>query len=272
MNETETKENSAGDLTRLRSDIDRLFQEGYSNQEMADELNRDCRVIARNLRELKKRWARAAARQKSVLSQTQCATVYREAMDGWRRSQNPKLTTTEQKDPEKEAPKTTTRRSEGPGDKTFLQAAVAALKALRQFAADSPPGSPAAATGDAEYLALLQVLTPEQLENLNHEQLRRIRSAVDAFRSEVDAHRNQPGRCQDQPAGLHPAHAAELPGELAPPDAGADAGPRGGGGLPAADGLHAAAARQERTGEPPLPGLHAGPRPGVAADRGQPHP
>ena len=51
---------------------------------------------------------------------------------------------------------------------------------------------------------------------------------------------------------------AGLPHELAPQDAGEDAGPDGGGELPPADGLHAAAARQERTGEPPLSGLMLG--------------
>ncbi len=137
MNEvSEEKVPPTTDRLKFLAEIERLYLEGWSNADMAEALGSKPLIVARNLRELKKRWARAAARQKSVLSMTQCATVYREAMDGWRRSQEPKVTTTEQKDPEKEAPKTTTRREEGPGDKTFLQAAVAALKALRQFAAE----------------------------------------------------------------------------------------------------------------------------------------
>ena len=95
--------------------------------------------VGRNLRELKNRWAHAAARQRAAVSQTQCAAIFREAMQAWFRSQQPKLTTTEQTNAEDQTVKTTIRRVEGPGDKTFLMAAVAALKALRQF--DAPPGA-----------------------------------------------------------------------------------------------------------------------------------
>ena len=113
------------------------------------------------------------------LSRTQCAAVFREAMQGWFRSQQPKLTTTEQTNSEDEKVKTTTRRQEGPGDKTFLMAAVAALKAIRQFDAD--PQAKDRDAGDEVYLAILQLLTPEQVDNLNHVQLQRVRRAVDAL-------------------------------------------------------------------------------------------
>jgi hypothetical protein len=235
MNETEMDEKPAAvDKRRLLADIERLWLLGLPNQEIADELGEDRRVIGRNLRELKKRWARAAARQRAALSQTQCAAVFREAMQGWFRSQQPKLTTTEQTNSEDENVKKTTRRAEGPGDKTFLLAAVAALKALRQF--DAAPEAKNRDVGDAVYLAILQLLTPEQVDNLNHEQLQRIRSAVDGLQTKVEAHRRQAAGRPEDPAGLHPAHQAGLPPELAPPDAGGDAGPGGGGPMPAIDG------------------------------------
>ena len=261
------------DRLKFLAEIERLYLEGWSNADMADALGSKPLIVARNLRELKKRWARAAARQKSVLSLTQCATVYREAMDGWRRSQQPKVTTTEQKDPEKESPKTTTRREEGPGDKTFLQAAVSALKALRQFTADraEEPAQKREMT-DREYVILMQFLTQEQVDRLDDEQLQRIREAMENLRAEVDASRREEESGQEEPAGLHPTHSPELPGELAPRAPGEDAGPSSDGPVPEADGFHASSTWQERAGEPPLPGLHAGPQPEPAADSGQPHP
>ncbi len=68
-------------------------------------------------------------------------TVFREAMQGWQRSLDPKTTTTEENktgDKNGESARSVTRREQGPGDKAFLQAAVAALKALRRFAAEQP--------------------------------------------------------------------------------------------------------------------------------------
>ncbi len=247
MNEvSEEKVPPTTDRLKFLAEIERLYLEGWSNADMAEALGSKPLIIARNLRELKKRWTRAAARQKSVLSLTQCATVYREAMDGWRRSQNPKITTTEQKDPEKEAPKTTTRREEGPGDKTFLQAAVAALKALRQFAAEKAD-SPAKTRQmtDREYVILMQFLTQEQVDRLDDDQLQRIREAMDNLRAEMDASRREEEGGEEERPCLHPAHAAELPCELAPRDPGEDARPCGDGQLPSADGFHAAAASRE---------------------------
>ena len=246
------------DKTHSSAEIERLYILGHSNAEIAERLGPKPLIVARNLRELKKRWARAAARQRAALSQTQCAAVFREAMQGWFRSQQPRLTTTEQTSTDNETVKTTTRQEEGPGDKTFLMAAVAALKALRQF--DAALEAKDRDVGDAVYLAILQPLTPEQVDNLNHVQLQRVRRAVDALEAKVEAARGQEAGRQGDPAGLHATHQAGVPGELAPPDAGDDAGPGGGEELPPADGLPAAAARQERAGEPPLPAADAGPR------------
>ena len=136
------KEIPADDRSAYLAEIERLYIAGLPTREIAMKLGRDGNHVGRNLRELKKRWARAAARQKAILPQTQCATIFREAMDGWQRSLKPTVTTTEHRDKEEAIDKTVTRSQEGPGDKTFLMAAVAALKTIRQFAidaADIPP-------------------------------------------------------------------------------------------------------------------------------------
>ena len=247
--ENEKKKPPDIDRETYLAEIERLYIEGRKTREIAKKLGQPGLNVGRNLRELKNRWARAAARQKQALSQTQCAAVFREAMQGWFRSQQPRLTTTEQTNAEDEKVKTTTRRQEGPGDKTFLLAAVAALKALRQF--DAAPGTKDRDAGDAVYLAILQTMTEEQVDNLKHEELQRVRRAVDALQAKIEAHRRQEGDGQEEPAGIHLPHQVGLPCTLAPRGPGEDAGPGSGGEVPPADGLHAASARQERVGEPP---------------------
>ena len=292
-------------LTQRRGDIERLWLEGLTTHEIAAALGMDPRSVGQNLRALRNRRARAAARQQEVVAMTQCATIVREAMEAWERSKKPKVTTTvEEKDGQ--PVRTVTREVEGPGDKGFLLAALNALKTLRRFAPEKPPKTTEQV--DVELVELLQILTPEQVERFTRAQLTRCRQAVDARKARraerqraLDA-RNKPRpdhgpttdvRSEQGPDSrrdgeasreakrekrrnrsphLHAAHQTELPGELASQDVGGDARPRGGGRLPAADGFHAAPAWQERTGEPPLPGLHAGPQPEPPPDRGQPYP
>jgi hypothetical protein len=262
------------DKNTYLAEIERLFLEGLSSRQIAVKLGESSGLtVGRNLREIKKRWARAAARQQA-LAPTRCATVYQEAMEGWERSQKSKHTSTEHLNKEKEVDKTINRTQEGPGDKTFLQAAVAALKALRQFAPFKDVATPAKTREltDREYLVMFNCLTQEQMESMPDEQIRRIRTAIENVQAELDAHRRDEERSQDEAACLHAGDQAELSRELAPQGAGEVARPGGDGRLPPADGIHAPATRQERAGEPPLPGVHAGPQPGPAADRGQPHP
>lgn len=107
----------------------RLYLEGPKSREIAMKLGQPGLNVGRNLREIKKRWARAATRQDAVLNQTQCATVYCEAMGGWQWSQNPKTTTTEENkigDKSGESARSVIRSEQGPGDKTFLTTAVGA--------------------------------------------------------------------------------------------------------------------------------------------------
>ena len=186
-------------------------------------------------------------------------------MSGWRRSQLPKLTTTEHRDAKGNPVKTTIRRQEGPGDKTFLLAAASALKTLRQFAAEpnaAEPSGDARSVVNALLVDLLQIMTPEQANNLTHEQVLQFRAAIDARRKELHERRRQAEACRDledgprgDPAGLHPVHQAGVPCELAPDPAG-DVRPTGGEAVPPADDLQAVAAPQEQAGESPLLAAH----------------
>jgi hypothetical protein len=196
MNEIAPPEQSADAAAPRRTDIERLYLEGYASREIARMLNVDGNLVGRNVREIRRRWGRAAARQQHALSRTQCATVYREAMQGWQRSQDPKLTTTEENKTGEKAgnsARTVTRREQGPGDKTFLLAAVNALKALRQLAADQPDNPPTA--DDAVILALLQVLTREQVSDLRAEQLQLFRQTVDKLRKQFNERKRKVAAC-----------------------------------------------------------------------------
>ena len=235
MNEELEKEKSAAaanntaDKNTFLAEIERLHIQGHPTRKIAEMLGTDGYHVGRNLREIRKRWARAAACQQA-LAPTQCATVYNEAMNGWQRSQAPKLTSTERLNKEKEVEKTINRRAEGPGDKTFLQAAVAALKALRQFAAEKPPGDVPVKTRDMtdrEYLLILNVLTQDQVDGLSDEQLERMRAAIEGFRKEVDALRRKEREEQErqEAAVLDAGEQAQPPGESPPAALAPEAGP-----------------------------------------------
>ncbi len=241
MNEDTDKEKSPClDKNTFLAEIERLYIEGYPTRDIAQLLGVDGNKVGRNLREIKRRWARAAGRQRAVLSQTQSAAVYREAMRGWQNSQQPKLTTTEHRDADGKAVKTTIRRQEGPGDKTFLLAAVSALKTVRQFAADlaNAPKTKDGKPMDAHYLALLQILRPEQLDELDSVQIKNFCAAIKNVQAIVDDARRQANGGQDAPAGSPAADEAgppnesapneSAPSESAPQEPGGDSAPSGG--------------------------------------------
>jgi hypothetical protein len=74
VNEESDKENPpTADKNAYLAKIESLFLEGYSTDQISDLLGPKPLNIARNLREIKKRWARAALRQQCVLSQTPTA-------------------------------------------------------------------------------------------------------------------------------------------------------------------------------------------------------
>jgi len=248
MNEDSDKEISpCRDKSTFLAEIERLYLEGYPTREIARLLGEDGNTVGRNLREIKRRWARAAGRQRAALSQTQCAAVYREALRGWQRSQQPKLTITEHRDADGNAVKTSTRCQEGPGDKAFLVAAISAMKSLRQFAADrlSEPPERDVKANDAHYVALLQVLKPEQLEDLDSDQLEAFDAALRRVRTMIDdAQKELEGR-HDGPGGSPAADEAGLPSEPAAQGSGGDSASSAGEAAPAPADAELASAESE---------------------------
>ena len=263
MNDELQKENPpALDRNTFLAEIERLYIEGYKTRQIAQLLRVDGNKVGRNLREIKRRWDRAAGRQRAALSQTQCAAVYREAMSGWRRSQQPKLTTTEHRDADGKPVKTTIRRQEGPGDKTFLQAAASALKALRQFAPDpnaAKPSRDARSWANTLLVELLHIMTPDQVNDLSNEQVVQFRAAINARRKELRERREQAEARRDledgqeDPACLHSVDQGTPACELPPREGSRDSGPDGGEEVPSRDSPQAAAAPQDQADGPPLP-------------------
>ena len=224
------------DRNTFLAEIERLYVEGHKTRDIARLLGENGNKVGRNLREIKRRWTRAAHRQQSALSLTQCAAVCREAMSGWQRSQKPKLTTTVYRDAGGSPVKSTVRRQEGPGDKTFLLAAVSALRTLRQFTADeasktTKDGKPS----DAHYVALLNVLRPEQVNMLDGNQLPEFRAALNRLRAQFRSMRRQIEGRKDGPDDSTAEDEAGAPGEAAPQDAAGPTTSCGAGGSPASD-------------------------------------
>ena len=120
MNEDINQEKSPClDRNTFLSEIQRLYIEGRRTREIARLLGEDGNKVGRNLREIKRRWMRAATGNIPRPSASCPLAVCREAMSGWQRSQQPKIATTEHRDADGKAVKTTIRRQTGPGDKTF---------------------------------------------------------------------------------------------------------------------------------------------------------
>ncbi len=159
-------------------EIEQLYISGYTTYQIADKLGLRPRDVGRNLRETRKRYQRAAQRQTQALAVGQCAAIQREAMEGWRRSQEPKrAVTTRRKSGEADA--VTTRTEDRGGNCTFLNTALRAMKQLREIAADAP-AEPRQAS-DAVRLALLDVLTPAKVATLDPGQVQKFRASLDRW-------------------------------------------------------------------------------------------
>ena len=113
-------------------------------------------------------------------------------------------------------------------------------------------------------LVNIEDLTEDDYDQMSTAELRAIEAHCTAV---IEAE----GRGADDPACVHDVHHAGLTDELAPREAGGEAGPGGDGAVPPADDLPAPPAREERTGEPPLSGVSPRPEPGSAAHRLLPH-
>jgi hypothetical protein len=58
------------DRMTFLAEIERLYLEGHRTREISQLLGEDGNKVGRNLREIKRRWACAARRQRAVVSQT----------------------------------------------------------------------------------------------------------------------------------------------------------------------------------------------------------
>jgi hypothetical protein len=189
-------------------EIEQLYTAGYTTYQIAERLNLRPRDVGRNLRETRKRYQRAARRQTEILAVGQCAAIHSEAMEGWRRSQESKLAiTTRRKNGEEDT--VTTRAENRPGNATFLNTALRAVKQLRQIAAEAP-AAPRKAS-DAVRLALLDVLTPKQFATLDPDQLQSFRTSLDRWRTILSAADDEM-RAAGAPA--HESAAAEPPVQM----------------------------------------------------------
>jgi hypothetical protein len=172
------------------AEIERLWLEGYSTYEIAEQMGERPRDVGRNLREIRKRMQRAAQRQSQALL-THCAEIGREAMDAWRRSQGTHHTvTTRQRNGCLDT--VTTRTEEKPGNAAFLNAALRATKTLGQLAAELPAAA-SRKSADAARLALMEVLTPEQSLILSPEQREECAAAFHRWKEQLTAG-NAPNR------------------------------------------------------------------------------
>jgi hypothetical protein len=228
MNEKTLQEKTTvpeSESPRPLAEMERLYYEGYSTHEIAERLGLTARIVGRNLREVRKRQYRAADRQRDELAMTQCAELFHEAMQGWRRSKDPKRATTKEKRNGNEVVKEAVRKVFGPGDRAFLQTAMMAVKTVRQVDGKRPPRT--RKWSDEETIALVPVLTDEQLRLLDNEQLAKFRKAINAckeyerefelLREFYEAHRScaQPATVSpgDEPPAALPTETTEASAE-----------------------------------------------------------
>jgi hypothetical protein len=159
-------------------EIEQLYMAGLTTYQIADRLGLRPRDVGRNLRETRKRYQRAARRQTQAMAVSQCAAIQREAMEGWRRSQEQKrAVTTRRRSGEPDV--VTTRTEDRLGNNAFLNTALRAMKQLRQIAGEAPAAS--GRPSDPACLAILEVLTPEQAAKLTPHQVRQFSTALDRW-------------------------------------------------------------------------------------------
>ena len=191
--------------------------------------------------------------------------IEREAIAGWKRSLEDKEIRTIVECPGDDAKNRRTLRTETrAGNPACLGHARGALDSICKLLGLYGPAQEKIEEEEPQAPYDLEAMTEDDIKQLPSKDLRTLVAYCRAV-VELDE------RGEDDPAGVHQVHQAGLPDELAPPDAGGETGPGGGGPVPAADDLPPPAAREERAGEPPLPGVPAGPEPGSAADRLFPH-
>jgi hypothetical protein len=193
-------------------EIEQLYAAGYSTYDIATRLELRPRDVGRNLREVRKRHQRAARRQTEIMAVGQCAAIQREAMEGWRRSQEPKQAVTTRRK-SGEADVVTTRTEDRGGNCSFLNTALRAMKQLRQFAGEAPAAARPAS--DAVRLALLEVLTPAQAAALKPQQVQQFRTALDRWKVILNAVENElhsaDSSTEEQPLAQTPVETQSAP-------------------------------------------------------------
>jgi len=229
----------------LLPQVTQLALEGYSRQEIAQRVGVSRTTIRRWLQELRQEHAaRAVVDTAQMIAETikRYNSIYREAMKAWRRSQAERqVRMAEESGGDGSGGRTRKKKSirseVRAGDPAFLAKAMEALKAIRQIKGlDAPRRTEIAGPGGGPID--LATLEDQDLRNLTNEQLAELEREVEA---RILGEETSPAGTD----GVHDLHQARLPPQLAPPGIGKDAEPGGKGDLPAADGLHAAPARQE---------------------------
>ncbi len=252
----------------LLPDVTRLALQGFTTREIGEKMNIAHATVSRWLSTLRReRASNALLETAQVIADVTDSywLIFHEAMSAWFDSRKKKPTaqakeagkegSSEDKEPvpgkdvssENKAAAPSTGR---PGNSVFLGKAMKALKAIREIHGTDAPKRTEIAGPDGGPIELTSV-TDNDLRNMSNEQLARLEREIDAriLEEESSEHRS---------ASIHDLHQSGLPTELAPRASGLEPGPRGPRPLPTVDGLHAAPTRQERVGEPPLPGLHPG--------------
>jgi len=230
----------------LLPQVTRLAREGYSHEEIGKMVGAAKSTVGFWLHELRRdhsSWALVDNAHIVALTLRRYHQIYREAMKAFRRSQEEKqVRMVEESGGDGSdgghSRKKKSIRSEGrAGDPAFLGKAMEALKAIRQIEGiDTPRRTDITRPGDGPIN--LATLEDEDPRNLTNEQL------VELER-EMAARIVAEEKCEGGFVVVHDLHQAGLSAELASPGVGRDAERGRGGDLPAADGLHAAPARQE---------------------------
>ena len=230
------------EIRRRRAAIERLLREGHANHEIAAQLHLDARTVSRNVREIERQWAKTLLFRRREIALARYELLYRESVTAFYRSQQPKVVVTrEVKDGQ--LVKTMTRSEERPGQVSFLnmaQRAQKAIDAIHETAYAAGETQPADAPQPDDFPTQAAILA------MSDDEFERLQSKVHA---DVEEARREEALAEAELAAAEAEiAAAETPCQGEDEEGGRrhEAAPR----VPAADGLPAAAARQERTGEP----------------------
>ena len=238
-------------------EIARLSLEGHTSREVAEKVGIPKTTVLRWRNSLRRDCASRSVKETMEMIDKlneRYDTIYRKARGGPGPLAGRRGNSHGHRLPRRRFEKQAPRPHQDPGRQPRLadprQAALdATAKLLKEM------GMPAAAENEQED-------EPVDLTPIQHDDLKGMSDVqLAALGKEIDDQLRAERAGEKETAGVHALHEAGLPGELAPQAAGGEAGPGGGGPLPAADDLPPPATRQKRAGEPPLPGVRPGRNP-----------